>query len=71
MGHGRKPPNPQNAPRFNGRKQPAPRPRAGGDSACCSYQEAAKAIIRLEFRLAIRYVRMDVKARLGIIGSRV
>lgn len=34
---------------------------------CCSYAEAGKAIGRLEFKLAARYVRMDVKARLGII----
>ena len=34
---------------------------------CCSYAEAGKAITRLEFRLAVRYVRMDVKARLGVI----
>lgn len=37
---------------------------------CCSYAEAGKAITRLEFRLAVRYVRMDIKARLGLIGSR-
>lgn len=34
---------------------------------CCSYAEAGKAITRLEFRLAVRYVRMDVKARMGFI----
>lgn len=34
---------------------------------CCSYHEAGKAITRLEFRLAVRYVRMDIKARLGFI----
>lgn len=34
---------------------------------CCSYQEAGRAITRLQFRLAARYIRMDVKARLGII----
>ncbi len=34
---------------------------------CCSYQEAGRAIIRRNYKLAARYVRMDVKARLGII----
>lgn len=34
---------------------------------CCSYAEAGKAITRLEFRLATRYVRMDIKSRLGLI----
>lgn len=34
----------------------------------CSYAEAGKAITRLEFRLATRYVRMDVKARLGLLA---
>ena len=53
------------------------RPHAGGGGSgkkpgggCCSYTRAVNAITRLEFRLAARYVRMDIKARLGIIGSR-
>lgn len=43
--------------------------KTGGShkKGCCSYVEAAKAIRRLEFKLARRYVRMDVKARLGLI----
>jgi len=49
------------------------RPHAGGGrglppkKGCCSYIEAGKAITRLQFRLAVRYVRMDIKARLGFI----
>lgn len=48
--------------------------RAGGGGGggnkkkgCCSYAEAGKAIRRRRYRLAARYVRMDVKARLGVI----
>ncbi len=37
---------------------------------CCSYGEAGKAIVRGKGRLAMRYVRMDIKARMGLIGSR-
>jgi hypothetical protein len=33
----------------------------------CSYGRAAVAVRRRRFRLAARYVRMDVSARLGII----
>jgi hypothetical protein len=41
--------------------------RKAKKKGCCSYAEAGKAITRLEFRLAVRFVRMDVKARLGLI----
>jgi hypothetical protein len=34
---------------------------------CCHYQAAAKAVKRLKFRLAVRYVRRDIKTRLGMI----
>ena len=34
---------------------------------CCSYAEAGKAVTRLQFRLAARYIRMDIKARMGVI----
>lgn len=49
--------------------------RGGGGTGkkpgnCCSYTRAVKAITRLEFSLAARYIRMDIKARLGLIGSR-
>lgn len=33
---------------------------------CCSYVEAGKAIRRRKFRLAARYVRLDVKRRLSV-----
>lgn len=44
--------------------------KTGGSHAkkgCCSYQEAGRALARGKGRLAIRYVRMDLKARLGVI----
>ena len=41
--------------------------RKAKKKGCCSYAKASRAITRLEFRLAIRYVRMDIKARLGFI----
>lgn len=34
---------------------------------CCSYVEAGKAIRAGKGRLAVRFIRMDVKARLGFI----
>jgi hypothetical protein len=34
---------------------------------CCSYQLAGRAVLRGRARLALRYVRMDLKARLGVI----
>lgn len=34
---------------------------------CCSYEEAGRALLRGKGGLALRYVRLDVKARLGII----
>ena len=45
------------------------RSQQGGShkKGCCSYAEAGKAITRLNFKLAVRYVRMDIKARLGVI----
>jgi hypothetical protein len=42
--------------------------RRAKKKGCCSYAEAAKAITRLEFRLAGRFVRMDIKARLGVLN---
>jgi hypothetical protein len=46
------------------------RPRGnknGNQKGCCSYQEAGRALLRGKGGLALRYVRLDVKARLGII----
>lgn len=43
---------------------------AGGNhrkDGCCSYQLAGRALSKGKGRLALRYVRMDVKARLGYI----
>lgn len=37
---------------------------------CCSYERAAVSLLRGKGRLAVRYVRMDIKARMGLIGSR-
>jgi hypothetical protein len=34
---------------------------------CCSYVEAGKSLQRRKFRLAARYVRLDVKTRFGLI----
>jgi hypothetical protein len=53
-------------------KQPTNGPYSWGNGPqpkrkCCSYAEAGKAITRLEFRLAARFVRMDIKSRLGLI----
>lgn len=41
--------------------------RRSKKKGCCSYAEAGKAITRLQFRLAVRFVRMDIKARLGVL----
>lgn len=41
-----------------------PKPK---DKCSCSYGRAAIAVRRRRYRLAARYVRMDVSARLGII----
>lgn len=65
--NGRRPSSPQNMPRANGRKPSAPTPPPGNRSACCSYQEAGRALLRRRYRLAARYICMDVKARLGVI----
>lgn len=55
---------------FGAGSRPA-RVRRGGDRVqqpgCCSYVEAGKALGGLRFRLAARYIRMDVKARMGLI----
>jgi hypothetical protein len=52
----------------NGRKPPPPRPHSSsGKGACCSYQEAGRALLRRHFRLAFRYVRIDIKTRLGVL----
>jgi hypothetical protein len=53
-----------------GRRGKIPRGGSSGGKkkGCCSYVEAGKAITRLEFRLAVRYVRMDIKARLGVLA---
>lgn len=34
---------------------------------CCSYVEAGKALRAGKGRLAVRFVRMDLKARMGLI----
>lgn len=34
---------------------------------CCSYELAARALARGKGRLAVRYIRMDLKARMGVI----
>lgn len=44
--------------------------RGSHAKGCCSYQEAGRALVRGRGRLAVRYVRMDVKARLGLIQGR-
>jgi hypothetical protein len=41
--------------------------RGAHKAGCCSYQEAGMALLRGRGRLALRYVRLDVKARLGVI----
>jgi hypothetical protein len=33
---------------------------------CCSYVEAGKSLRRRKFRLAARYVRLDIKRRAGL-----
>jgi hypothetical protein len=56
-------PNPRNKPRSpadGSYKSP------GGKSKCCSYVEAGKALRRRKFRLAVRYVRLDIKRRMAI-----
>jgi hypothetical protein len=35
---------------------------------CCSYEEAGRALLRGKGGLALRYVRMDVKARMGLLS---
>lgn len=50
------------------RRIPAKKIAKAKKKGCCSYAEAGKAITRLEFRLATRYVRMDIKARLGLLA---
>lgn len=37
---------------------------------CCSYERAAVSLLRGKGRLAVRYIRMDIKARLGLIQGR-
>jgi hypothetical protein len=50
------------------RRIPAKKIARAKKKGCCSYVEAGKAITRLEFRLAVRYIRMDIKARLGVLA---
>lgn len=41
--------------------------RGAHKQGCCSYQMAARALRRGKTGLALRYIRLDVKARMGII----
>ncbi len=34
---------------------------------CCSYQEAGRALMKGRTRLAWRFIRLDLKTRLGVI----
>lgn len=55
-------------------QRPAEHWLAGGhhrkNQGCCSYERAGDALVRGKGRLAVRYIRMDIKARMGLIGSR-
>lgn len=54
-------------------KRPTAHKVMGGNhrkDGCCSYEMAGRAVLRGRGRLAVRYIRMDIKARLGVIGSR-
>jgi hypothetical protein len=41
-----------------------PQPKKKG---CCRWAEAGKAITRLEFKLAARFIRIDIKHRMGVL----
>lgn len=71
-GHGRKPPNPQRAPKSHGKKPPAPKPHRNSGSSnprrssrendpCCPMVAAVQSVKRGKFRLARRYAAMSVR----------
>jgi hypothetical protein len=41
--------------------------RRGKSDSCCSYERAADAAVRGNFRLAKRFIQIDVKTRLGVM----
>lgn len=42
---------------------------SGNNGKCkCSYQRAGDALRRRKFRLAVRYVRLDIKTRMGVLS---
>lgn len=62
--NGRKPPNPQKAPKYHGRKPSAPVPPKGR-SECCFAGQAVKSVLARRWRLAARFARLDLKVRTG------
>ena len=49
------------------RKIKSKKAKAAHERKCCSYVEAGKAVRDGKFRLARRYVRLDIKVRMGLI----
>ncbi len=60
MGHGRKPPNPQKAPRGNGRRPPSPPPHSNSGKGACSLWVPAIPFVAL-FLLVRAGLRKAVK----------